>query len=136
MPGSATRITKKPGNKMLSCLSDRTASRPAGAARRMSRLALTAHPDRNLLLTTRPTMTKLVRWGILGTGRIAHDFATALRATPGAKLVAVASRSQASADAFGNEFDVPLRLPSYAHLAACDEVELVCIGRPHPQHAD
>jgi len=80
-------------------------------------------------------MTKTVRWGILGTGRIAHDFANALRDTPGAVLAAVASRSQASADAFGTEFDVPQRLPSYEALAACDDVDLVYIGTPHPQHA-
>jgi predicted dehydrogenase len=81
-------------------------------------------------------MNKPVRWGILGTGRIAHDFANALRDTPGAQLVACASRSQASADAFGAEFDVPLRFPSYADLAACDDVDLVYIGTPHPQHAE
>jgi predicted dehydrogenase len=81
-------------------------------------------------------MANTVRWGILGTGRIAHDFATALQHTPGAVLAAVASRSQASADAFGAEFDVARRYGSYEALAASDAVDLVYIGTPHPQHAD
>jgi predicted dehydrogenase len=76
-----------------------------------------------------------VRWGILGTGRIAREFAQALAATPGAILAAVASRSQAAADAFGDAFGIPLRLPSYAALAASAAVDLVYIGTPHPQHA-
>ena len=42
-------------------------------------------------------MTEPVRWGILGTGGIAHAFATALMETPGATLAAVGSRSVGSA---------------------------------------
>jgi predicted dehydrogenase len=81
-------------------------------------------------------MSDTVRWGILGTGRIAADFATALRDTPGAVLAAVASRSQAGADEFGDRFDVPLRLPSYEALAACEDVDLVYIATPHALHAE
>jgi predicted dehydrogenase len=85
-------------------------------------------------------MANIVRWGILGTGRIAHEFATALQQTPGAVLSAVASRSQSSADAFGAEFDggsTPIqRFGSYDGLAAAEGVDLVYIGTPHPQHAE
>lgn len=80
-------------------------------------------------------MTDPVRWGILGTGRIAADFANALRETPGAVLAAVASRSQAGADAFGARFDVPLRLPRYEALADCADVDLVYVATPHALHA-
>ena len=81
-------------------------------------------------------MSKTVRWGILGTGRIARDFATALRATPGASIAAVASREHATAAAFANDFDIPLALGSYDSLAACSDVDLVYIGTPHALHAD
>jgi len=81
-------------------------------------------------------MSKTVRWGILGTGRIARDFATALRATPGASIAAVASREHATAAAFANDFDIPLALGSYDGLAACPDVDLVYIGTPHALHAD
>lgn len=81
-------------------------------------------------------MTDTVRWGILGTGRIARDFAEALQATPGAILAAVASRTQESADAFADDFGIPVRLGSYAALAASADVDLVYIGTPHALHAD
>jgi len=80
-------------------------------------------------------MTDPVRWGILGTGRIAADFANALRETPGAVIAAVASRSQEGADAFGAQFGIPLRLPGYEALADCADVDLVYIATPHALHA-
>ena len=55
-------------------------------------------------------MTQVIRWGILGTGKIATAFAKALQDTPDAQLVAVASRSVDSANKFGAEFGVE-RLP-------------------------
>jgi len=81
-------------------------------------------------------MTNTVRWGILGTGRIARDFATALRDTPGATLAAVASRERPTAEAFADEFGIPLRLAGYDSLAACADVDLVYIGTPHAMHAE
>jgi len=80
-------------------------------------------------------MTTTVRWGILGTGRIARDFATALRDTPGAVLAAVASREHATAVDFADEFGIPLRLAGYDGLAACPDVDLVYVGTPHAMHA-
>jgi predicted dehydrogenase len=76
-----------------------------------------------------------VRWGIIGTGKIARAFAAALRDTPDAQLVAVGSRSAASAQVFANEFDVPQACASYESLVACSDVDLVYIATPHPMHA-
>ena len=81
-------------------------------------------------------MTTTVRWGILGTGRIARDFATALRDTPGATLTAVASRERATAVDFADAFGIPLRLAGYDGLAACRDVDLVYIATPHALHAE
>lgn len=76
-----------------------------------------------------------VRWGILGTGKIARAFATALRDTPGAQLAAVASRSEDSARQFADAFGVPRAYGSYAALAADAALDLVYIATPHPMHA-
>ena len=75
-----------------------------------------------------------VRWGILGPGRIARKFAGDLPYAPGAELVAVGSRNQANADAFGDEFGVPNRYDSYADLANDLEVDVVYVATPHPAH--
>jgi predicted dehydrogenase len=79
-------------------------------------------------------MSEVIRWGILGTGNIAHQFARGLAVLPDAALVAVGSRAQETADAFGAEFDVSNRHASYEALAADAEVDVVYISTPHPFH--
>jgi predicted dehydrogenase len=49
-------------------------------------------------------MTQVIRWGILGTGKIAKAFATACRTRLMPNWSAVASRSVDSATKFGAEF--------------------------------
>jgi predicted dehydrogenase len=79
-------------------------------------------------------MEKIIRWGILGTGKIAKAMAHGLRDTPGAELVAVASRTQAGAARFGAEFGVPRCHDSYQALADDPDVDVVYIATPHPMH--
>jgi predicted dehydrogenase len=75
-----------------------------------------------------------VRWGIMGTGRIAGDFATGLRALPDAELAAVGSRSAAAAAAFAERFGPTRRHADYAALAADPDVDIVYVATPHPFH--
>ena len=78
-------------------------------------------------------MTSPIRWGLMATGGIARTFAADLVSqVPDAELVAVGSRSQESADAFADEFDIPNRHASYADLAADPEVDAIYISTPHP----
>ncbi|HZT42852.1 MAG TPA: Gfo/Idh/MocA family oxidoreductase [Chthonomonadaceae bacterium] len=77
-----------------------------------------------------------VRWGILGLGRIANDFAIGLQAVPGAQLVAVGSRSKEKAQEFGERYAVPGRYAGYEELAADPNVDIVYVATPHPMHAD
>jgi predicted dehydrogenase len=75
-----------------------------------------------------------IRWGILGTGRIAGDFATGLTELPDAELAAVASRAAETAERFGERFAVPRRYDSYEALIADPEVDVVYVATPHPIH--
>ena len=75
-----------------------------------------------------------IRWGILGTGRIAGDFATGLGAEEDAEIVAVGSRAQETADSFADRFDIPNRHPSYDALAADPDVDIIYIATPHTLH--
>jgi predicted dehydrogenase len=79
-------------------------------------------------------MTDRLRWGILATGGIAHAFTNDLKQT-GFTVQAVGSRSQAAADAFAAEFDIPNAHASYEALAADPEVDVVYVSTPHPFHA-
>lgn len=80
--------------------------------------------------------TEKIRWGIVSTGRIARKFAEATRLLDDAhaELVAVGSRSQASADAFGDDFGIPRRHPTYEDLVADPEVDALYVATPHPFH--
>ena len=80
--------------------------------------------------------TTNIRWGVIGTGNIAKQFARGLKVLPDAELVAVGSRSRESADAFGEEFGVPRRHASYADLAADGDVDAVYVATPHGSHMD
>jgi predicted dehydrogenase len=75
------------------------------------------------------------RWGILGLGSIANQFATGLTVLPDAVLQAVGSRSQEKADQFGEKYGAVNRHGSYAALVADPEVDVIYIATPHPMHA-
>jgi predicted dehydrogenase len=81
-------------------------------------------------------MVETVGWGILGTGSIADRFAQALGDMPEAHLVAVGSRSAASADTFGDRFAIPHRHPSYEALVNDSDVDVVYVATPNPFHKD
>jgi len=81
-------------------------------------------------------MSKPVRWGILGTGRIAREFASALGRLADAALLAVGSRSSETARRFAGEFGIPRTHGSYADLANDPDVEVVYIATPHSCHAE
>jgi predicted dehydrogenase len=72
-----------------------------------------------------------LRWGIISTGRIARVFADHLTSSATGRLMAVASRDRARADAFG----APHAHANYGDLLADDEVDAVYIATPHPMHA-
>ncbi|WP_433006555.1 aldo/keto reductase [Kribbella sp. CA-294648] len=77
-----------------------------------------------------------LRWGILGTGNIASRFASQVPASATGVLAAVGSRSQTSADAFGDKYDIPHRHASYDELLADETVDAVYIATPHPLHPE
>ena len=81
-------------------------------------------------------MADKVRRGIMGTGLIATKFANGLGVLSDAELVGVGSRAQASADAFGDKFDVPHRHASYEALAHDPDVDVIYIGTPHNLHRE
>ena len=79
-------------------------------------------------------MSGNIRWGILGTGGIAHAQTKDLIGN-GFTVTAVGSRAQESADAFASEFEIPTAHGSYEALVADPEVDVVYVSTPHPFHA-
>ncbi|MBC8471961.1 MAG: Gfo/Idh/MocA family oxidoreductase [Planctomycetes bacterium] len=79
-------------------------------------------------------MSDTIRWGIIGTGFIAHQFARGLAVLNDAKLVAVASRTKESADKFGEEFGVTGRHVGAEELAGNENVDVVYVATPNIMH--
>jgi predicted dehydrogenase len=82
------------------------------------------------------TMKEKIRWGILGPGRIAGKFASALREAGGAELAAVGSRSLGRAGRFASDFGFKRAYGSYEELAGDNGIDAVYIGTPHSCHRD
>ncbi|HYO07767.1 MAG TPA: aldo/keto reductase [Tepidisphaeraceae bacterium] len=81
-------------------------------------------------------MPEKLACGIVGTGSIAGAFAEGLAQSRAGTLAAVGSRSQASADRFGEKYNVARRHPSYEALLADPQVQALYIATPHPAHAE
>ncbi|MCX7934044.1 MAG: aldo/keto reductase [Planctomycetota bacterium] len=77
-----------------------------------------------------------LRWGIIGTGLIAKEFADGVRDSTTGVLLAVGSRQQETAEKFGDAYGIARRYGSYEALLADPEVEAVYISTPHPMHAE
>lgn len=81
-------------------------------------------------------MDDRVRWGIVGTGKIATIVATALTGCEGGELVAVGSRDAERAESFAAGFDVPRSYGSYEGVIEDDGVDLIYVATPHPSHRE
>lgn len=80
-------------------------------------------------------MGEKVRWGILGTGKIARILAKAVRASQEGEVVAVGSRDVHRARAFAEEFGVP-RHHDYEGVVADAEVDIGYVATHHPAHRE
>jgi predicted dehydrogenase len=81
-------------------------------------------------------MADKMRWGIIGTGKIAKAFATGLTVLPEAELVAVGSRTAKSANEFADIFGVPHRHASYESLANDPNVDVIYVATPNTLHKE
>jgi predicted dehydrogenase len=77
----------------------------------------------------------MIRWGIAGPGGIAATFAEAMARVDGGEVVAVASRSQERADAFGDRFEIPRRYGDYRAMADDADVDAVYVATIQTRHA-
>ena len=80
----------------------------------------------------------ITRWGIIGPGAIAHNFADGLAQATSGQLVAIASRDAARRQSFGDAYAIApaMRFSDYASLAASPDIDAIYISTPHPWHAE
>jgi predicted dehydrogenase len=79
-------------------------------------------------------MQSELRWGLIGTGGIASDFAQALRRSNRCRVVNVVGSSPAKARAFAERFALPAHAGDLDALLADPAVDAVYVATPHPAH--
>ena len=77
-----------------------------------------------------------IRWGILGTGNIAHKLADALKFVDGTELLAVGSRNIESAKKFASEYGLSKAYGSYEETAKDKDVDVIYVATPHNLHLE
>eukprot|EP00118_Oscarella_pearsei_P016702 m.161271 g.161271 ORF g.161271 m.161271 type:complete len:340 (+) comp38812_c3_seq7:19-1038(+) len=80
----------------------------------------------------------LVRWGICSSGKIAHDFVTALKTLPVSEhqVCAVGARNLERAQEFAKRHSIPKAFGSYEELANDPEIDAVYVGNIHTGHVE
>ena len=76
---------------------------------------------------------KKLKWGILGPGNIARDFAQDLNRVNG-EVYAVASRNKERAEQFARENNVKKAYGSYDEIIKDKDIDVVYIATPHSNH--
>lgn len=72
-----------------------------------------------------------LRWGLLGCGRVSHDFCQALKHLPTANVVACAARDPDRARAFAEKHKISASYGSYQELVMDPNVDIVYVGNVH-----
>ena len=79
---------------------------------------------------------RILNWGLLSTARINRDLIKPLNASKRTRLLAVASRSQSSADAYAQEWKIPRAHGSYEAMLNDPEIDVVYNSLPNHLHAE
>ena len=80
----------------------------------------------------------LIKWGIIGPGNIANNFADGLKESNSGKLVSIASTDDQRRKNFGDKYNIEnsLRFSNYQDLINSNDVDAVYISLPHTLHAE
>jgi len=81
-------------------------------------------------------MSAKLRWGILGTGNIARQFATGLKSSSLSIGTSVGSRQLESAQAFARDHQIPRAYGNYESLLTDTEIDAVYVSLPNSLHKD
>ena len=77
----------------------------------------------------------IIRWGILATGRITHQFVSDFSDVSNGEVRAVAARRHEAAREFAEKWNIPAAYGSYRDMLEDPEVDAVYIATPHTLHA-
>ena len=77
---------------------------------------------------------KKLRWGFVGTGKIAQRIMVAFELVPEAEVVAAYSRNIKAMQEFCDQWEIPKRYETVDELVNDPEVDIVYLATPHIVH--
>ena len=82
-------------------------------------------------------MNGIIKWGIIGLGNVAYEFAKSFYNTNNAKLIAIASKTESKLSNFKDEFNIDSSncYDEYEKLLKNNEVEIIYIALPNNLHS-
>ena len=86
--------------------------------------------------TPDPRSAPTLRWGVMGTGWIAERFVASLQAHSSQEVVAIGSRSDETAVAFAQRFDLQRSHANYQDLVDDPGLDVIYVATPHTQHLE
>lgn len=90
--------------------------------------------DPSLVAAPDPKSAPSIRWGIIGVGWMADQFANGVNAFTASTVHAVSSRSLEKARAFASGHSVAKAYGSVAELVADPDIDVIHIASPHSEH--
>jgi len=78
----------------------------------------------------------MIRWGIIGTGDIANQFANDFKHVKKGKLVGVASRTKIKAEQFAEKYGIENSYASYEAMAKDPSIDIIYVATPHTFHKE
>ena len=74
-----------------------------------------------------------IKWGIIGPGNIANNFADGLKGSYSGQLVSIASKSEDRRKNFGDKYDIhsDFRFDSYEDIINSEHIDAIYISTPH-----
>ena len=79
-----------------------------------------------------------IKWGIIGPGSIANNFADGLKGSYSGQLVSIASKNDDRRKNFGNKYDIhpDFRFENYDDIINSEHIDAIYISTPHTLHAE
>ena len=79
-----------------------------------------------------------IKWGIIGPGTIANNFADGLTGSYSGQLVGIASKSDDRRKSFGDKYDIheDFRFETYDDIINSEHIDAIYISTPHTLHAE
>jgi dihydrodiol dehydrogenase / D-xylose 1-dehydrogenase (NADP) len=78
-----------------------------------------------------PLQCPPLRWGLIGCGRVSHDFTQALKHLPSASVVACSARDENRAKEFADKHGISKAYGDYERLIADKDVDIIYVGNLH-----